>query len=110
MDQSKRKAQQRRVSPASEPFSVIPAKQWQEAWRRLNEEAKRTAKLLLNRTDSKGEGVEFPYKLKPGIGARNNFTAALHTKLGVEGCLRHVDTEGISTVRTALARPATCAS
>ena len=56
---------------------MIPAKQWQEARRRLNEEAMRTAKLLLNRTGLKGEGVELPYKLKPGIGARNNFTAAL---------------------------------
>lgn len=77
VEQSRRKAQQRRVSQAAEPFSVIPAKQWQEARRRLNEEAKRTAKLLLNRTDLKAEGVELPYKLKPGIGARNNFTAAL---------------------------------
>ncbi len=64
------------VAPAAEPFSVIPAKQWQEAKKRLNEEAKRTAKLLLNRTDLKPEGVDLPYKLKPGIGARNNFIAA----------------------------------
>lgn len=77
MEQSRRKAQQRSVSPAAEPFSVIPAKQWQEARKRLNEEAKRTAKLLLNRTGLELEGFELPYKLKPGIGARNNFTAAL---------------------------------
>ncbi|MBE7508227.1 MAG: DEAD/DEAH box helicase family protein [Planctomycetia bacterium] len=61
---------------AAEPFSVIPAKQWEEAKRRLNEEAKRTAKLVLNRTELRPEGVELPYKLKPGIGARNNFIAA----------------------------------
>jgi len=66
----------RTSSPAAQPFSVIPAKQWQEAKLRLNEEAKRTAKLLLNRTDLKPEGVDLPYKLKPGIGAKNNFVAA----------------------------------
>lgn len=65
------------ISPAAAPFSPVPQKQWQEAKKRLNEEAKRTAKLLLNRTDLKGEGVELPRKLKPEIGAKNNFIAAL---------------------------------
>jgi hypothetical protein len=66
----------RNTVEAAPPFSVIPAKQWREAKTRLNEEAKRTAKLLLNRTSLKPEGVELPYKLKPGIGAKNNFIAA----------------------------------
>ncbi len=65
------------VAPAAQPFSVVPAKQWQEAKRRLNEEAQRTAKLLLNRTNLQREGVELPRKLKPEIGAQNNFIAAL---------------------------------
>jgi DNA repair protein RadD len=65
-----------RVSPAAQPFSVNPQKQWEEARRRLDEEAKRTAKVLLNRTNLKPEGLELPFKLKPGIGARNNFIAA----------------------------------
>ncbi len=52
------------------------ARRWQEAKRLLNEEAKRTAKLLLNRTDLKPAGVELPYKLKPSIGATSNFVAA----------------------------------
>ena len=65
------------VAPAAAPFTVVPAKQWQEAKKRLNEEAQRTAKLLLNRTDLKREGVELPRKLKPEIGANNNFIAAL---------------------------------
>lgn len=65
------------VSPAAAPFSPVPQKQWQEAKRRLNEEAQRTAKLLLNRTGLNREGVELPRKLKPEIGARNNFIAAL---------------------------------
>jgi len=65
-----------RLTDAAQPFSVLPQKQWQEAKARLNEEAKRTAKLLLNRTGLKPEGVELPFKLKPGIGAKSNFVAA----------------------------------
>jgi DNA repair protein RadD len=66
----------RRTVVAAQPFSVLPAKRWQEAKRLLNEEAKRTAKLVLNRTGLKPPGVELPYKLKPSIGATNNFIAA----------------------------------
>ncbi|NOT01196.1 MAG: DEAD/DEAH box helicase family protein [Phycisphaerales bacterium] len=76
VEESRQGSRNRTSARAAEPFSVIPAKQWQEAKKRLNEEAKRTAKLVLNRTHLKPEGVELPYKLKPGIGARNNFIAA----------------------------------
>lgn len=62
---------------AAQPFAVLPAKQWQEARRRLNEEAKRSANLLLNRCGLTQAGVEIPRKLKPDIGAQNNFVAAL---------------------------------
>lgn len=65
-----------RTTAAAQPFSVLPAKRWQEAKRRLNEDAKHTAKLLLNRTDLNPAGVELPYKLKPSISATNNFIAA----------------------------------
>ncbi len=61
----------------AEPFSVLPQKQWEEAKRRLNEEAKRTANLLLNRSGLRREGREIPFKLKPGIGAKNNYIGAL---------------------------------
>jgi excisionase family DNA binding protein len=64
------------LAPAAQPFSKIPAKQWKEAKRRLDEEAHRTAKILLNRVDIKPEGVEIPRKLKPEIGAINNSIAA----------------------------------
>ena len=64
------------VVPAAQPFSKIPAKQWKEAKRRLHEEARRTAKVLLNRVDLQPEGVEIPRKLKPEIGAINNSIAA----------------------------------
>jgi DNA repair protein RadD len=65
------------VAPAAQPFSKIPAKQWKEAKRRLDEEARRTAKILLNRVGFKPEGVEIPRKLKPEIGAINNSIAVL---------------------------------
>ena len=66
-----------RTVAAAQPFSILPLKQWQESKRRLNEEAKRTAKLLLNRCELSPAGVEIPRKLKPGIGAQTNFVAAL---------------------------------
>ena len=65
------------VTRAAEPFSKIPAKQWTEAKRRLDEEARRTAKIVLNRVDLKPAGVEIPRKLMPEIGAINNTIAAV---------------------------------
>lgn len=70
------KPQRPRVAPAAQPFTVNPQKQWEQAKVRLNEEAKRTAKLLLNRTGLTPEGMELPFKLKPGVGGKNNFIAA----------------------------------
>ena len=64
-------------SDAAQPFAVLPMKQWQESKKRLNEEAKRAASLLLNRCDLAYAGVEIPRKLKPNIGANNNFIAGL---------------------------------
>jgi hypothetical protein len=52
-------------------------RQWQEGKKRLNEEVKRTANLLLNRCGLQQAGVELPRKLKPGLGAQNNFVGAL---------------------------------
>ena len=78
-DVVKKSAQARpeRQSEAAKPFAVLPMKQWQETKKRLNEEAKRTASLLLNRCELVPAGVELPRKLKPSIGAQNNFVAAL---------------------------------
>lgn len=64
-------------SDAAQPFAVLPLRQWQESKKRLNEEAKRTANLLLNRCALAQGGVEIPRKLKPGLGAKNNFVGAL---------------------------------
>ena len=68
---------QLKESDAAQPFAVLPLRQWQEGKKRLNEEAKRTATLLLNRCGLTPAGVEIPRKLKPNIGAQNNFVAAL---------------------------------
>jgi DNA repair protein RadD len=62
---------------AAEPFAVLPMRQWQESKKRLNEEVKRTANLLLNRCGLAQAGVELPRRLKPGLGAKNNFIGAL---------------------------------
>ena len=63
------------MAPAAQAFSKIPAKQWKEAKRRLDEKARRTAKVLLNRVGLRPEGVEIPRKLMPEIGALNNTIA-----------------------------------
>ena len=65
------------VVPAAQPFSAIPAEQWKEAKKRLNEEAHRTARVLLNRVGLDPSGVEIPRKLKPEIGAHKNSVAAI---------------------------------
>ena len=65
------------VVPAAPPASTIPAKQWKEGRKRLNEEVHRTARVLLNRVGLRPSGVEIPRKLKPEIGALNNSIAAI---------------------------------
>ena len=65
------------VVRAAQPFSKIPAKQWEEAKKRLNEEAHRTSRVLLNRVGLNPSGVEIPRKLKTEIGALNNSIAAI---------------------------------
>ena len=77
VQKSKSAAMRPSVTPAAQPFSKLPAKQWQEARKRLDEEARRTSKILLNRVGLRPEGVEIPRKLRPEIGAMNNSIAAL---------------------------------
>ena len=64
------------VTAAAQAFSKVPAKQWKEAKKRLDEEAHRTAKVLLNRVGLNPNGIDIPRKLKPEIGAINNTVAA----------------------------------
>lgn len=64
--------------PASEPFAVQPHVEWQEARRRLDEQAKRAAGIVLNNVALRPVGTEISLKYKSlGIRARNNYIAAL---------------------------------
>lgn len=65
----------RRVDAGGD-FVVLPQRQRQEARRRLNEEVKRTAKLLLNRLDLSFGGSELTYKYGLRLSG-NNFVAAV---------------------------------
>lgn len=76
LEKSRGQSDGRQVASPAAAFSVIPAKKWKEVRKRLDEESRRTAKLVLNRTGLKPEGLELPHKLKPGIGAKSNFIAA----------------------------------
>ena len=62
----------------TEAFAVQPHLAWKESRKRLDEQAKRTANILLNNVDLKAVGTEIPYKYTTlGIRAVNNYVAAL---------------------------------
>lgn len=62
----------------SQPFPIQPHKEWNEARKRLDEQAKRTAKILLNNIGLQVVGTEISYKYTTlGIRAKNNYVAAL---------------------------------
>jgi DNA repair protein RadD len=62
----------------SEPFLVQPQREWEEARKRLNEQAKRLAKLLLNHVDLSMTGTELTYKYKSlKLTAKSNYVSAL---------------------------------
>lgn len=63
---------------ATQPFPVLPQKQWQEARKRLNEQAQRIAKILLNHLDLTITGVEIPYKYKTlKLNGKSNYICVL---------------------------------
>jgi excisionase family DNA binding protein len=67
----------RKVAPA-EPFLVQPQREWEEAKRRVYEQAQRLAKLLLNSVELTMQGVEIPRKYTAlNIAGKNNYIAAL---------------------------------
>lgn len=62
----------------SEPFLVQPQREWEEAKKRLYEQAQRLAKLLLNHVDLSMTGTELTYKYKSlKITGKNNYVSAL---------------------------------
>ena len=78
-----------RREPA-QPFLVQPQREWEETRRRVDEQAKRTAKILLNNAGLGMDGREIPFKYTSlNIRAKNNYVAALtmvnheiHKRLG----------------------------
>jgi excisionase family DNA binding protein len=67
-----------RKHAAAEPFPVLPQRQWEEAKRRLNEQGRRLANILLNHVELQPTGVEIPFKYKTlRLAGRNNFICAL---------------------------------
>ena len=67
-----------RKRPPSEPFPVQPQREWEEAKRRLYEQGKRLAKLLLNHVDLKIAGTELIYRYKSlNLSGRNNYIGAV---------------------------------
>lgn len=88
----KKNAEKIKAVEASAQFPVIPQRQRIEARRRLQEEVKRAAKLLLNRLGLTLPGRELAFKLATGKGITgNNFAAAVqlinhevNRSLGVE--------------------------
>lgn len=67
----------RKRAPA-EPFLVQPQREWEEARKRLNEQAKRLANLLLNHVQLTMNGTELTYKYKSlKLTGRNNYVSAL---------------------------------
>ena len=62
----------------SEPFLVQPQREWEEARKRLYEQAQRLAKLLLNHVELLMTGTELTYKYKSlKISGKNNYVSAL---------------------------------
>lgn len=62
----------------SEPFLVQPDREWKEAKKRVDEQAKRLAKVLLNNIELSMTGTEITYKYKSlKINGKNNYICAL---------------------------------
>lgn len=62
----------------NEPFLVQPHREWDEARKRLDEQVKRTANIILTNSSLNMAGTEIPYKYTTlNIKAKNNFVAAV---------------------------------
>jgi DNA repair protein RadD len=75
-----RQAQQApmRKGKAAEPFLVQPQRQWEEARRRMNEQAKRLANVLLNHIELPMAGTDLVYKHRSlKLTGKNNYVCAL---------------------------------
>ena len=62
----------------SEPFLVQPQREWEEAKKRLYEQARRLAKILLNHVGLSMTGTELTYKYRSlNITGKSNYVSAL---------------------------------
>lgn len=67
-----------RKQPAAGKFLIQPQRQLEEARKRVNDQSRRLAKLLLDNVGLNMEGREIPYKYKSlGLTGRTNFVAAV---------------------------------
>lgn len=67
----------RKAAPA-EPFAVQPQREWEEARKRLQEQAKRLANVMLNHVELSMAGTEMTYKYKSlKLTGKNNYVCAL---------------------------------
>lgn len=67
----------RKNSPTA-PFPVQPQREWEEARKRVHEQAKRLANLLLNHVGLSQSGTEMVYKYKElKLTGKNNYVCAL---------------------------------
>ncbi len=77
MVRAAQKSSVRKLTPTA-PFAVQPQREWEEARKRLNEEAKRLATVVLNHVELTVAGTELIYKYRSlKLSGRSNFIAAL---------------------------------
>lgn len=62
------------LSPAAEPFKILPQTEWEQLKKGLNEQVNRTANLLINRLEIQRSGRDIVTK---GVPAGNNFIACV---------------------------------
>lgn len=62
------------ISPAAEPFQILPQREWEQLKKGLNDQVNRTATLLINRLQIPRTGREMVNK---GVSANNNFIACV---------------------------------
>jgi len=67
-----------RKGTAAQPFSILPQRELEEARKRLNEQAKSLAKVLLNHVDLDMAGTEMAFKYRSlKLSGKSNFVCAL---------------------------------
>jgi superfamily II DNA or RNA helicase len=68
------KSSHQRMSPAAQPFPILPQKEWEQLRKDLSTQVKRTANLLLNRLEILPSDREL---VNAGIPANNNIIAGI---------------------------------